>query len=129
MSHQPNNDALDLTNLSIFADVPPDVLELVTNDMVKHFRHDQPIFRHGDDEKSLVVLLEGQACVYRGGVFLKCRTAPAVIGEQALIDDTTRSATLIAQGFVKALVLPEAVARQLLTDSAFTRNLLRICSC
>jgi class 3 adenylate cyclase len=129
MNHDPCNDALDLTNLSVFADVLPDVLSLVTKDMVKHFRHDQTIFRHGDEEKSLVVLLEGQACVYRGGVFLKCRTAPAVIGEQALIDDTTRSATLIAQGFVKALVLPEAVARQLMTDSAFMRNLLRICSC
>lgn len=129
MNHQPNNDAVDLTGLSVFDDVPPGVLALVTKDMVRHFRHDQTIFRHGDEEKSLVVLLEGQACVYRGGVFLKCRTAPAVIGEQALIDETTRSATLIAQGFVKALVLPEAVARKLMADSAFTRNLLRICSC
>jgi class 3 adenylate cyclase len=97
--------------------------------MVRHFRHGDVIFRRGDEARHLVILLEGQACVYDDDVFITCRTAPAVVGEQAFIDETTRSATITAQGFVKALVLPEATVRELMLDSAFVRNLLRLVSC
>jgi class 3 adenylate cyclase len=123
------NEAVDLNNVPLFSKVSPDALRVVTPDMVKHFRNGEFIFRHGDEENHLVVLLEGQACVYRGEIFITCRSAPAVIGEQAFIDETTRSATLTAQGFVKALVLPEATAQELMRDNTFARNLLRIVSC
>jgi class 3 adenylate cyclase len=121
--------ALDLRNVALFAQVSPEALRAVTQDMVKHFRNGEFIFRHGDDENHLVVLLDGQACVYRGEIFITCRSAPAVIGEQAFIDETTRSATLIAQGFVKALILPEGTVQELMRDNIFVRNLLRIVSC
>lgn len=130
MTQGPNtNEGINLDTVPLFTRVSSEVLRVVTSDMVKHFRNGEFIFRHGDDENHLVVLLEGQACVYRGEIFITCRSAPAVIGEQAFIDETTRSATLIAQGFVKALVLPEAVAKDLMRDNAFVRNLLRILSC
>jgi class 3 adenylate cyclase len=122
-------DGLQLEGLPLFAHVPSDVLRSVTPDMVRHFRHGDVILRAGDKAKHLVVLLEGNACVYRGDVFIKCRSAPEVVGEQAIIDATTRSATLTAQGFVKALVLPEATVRRLLLDNAFVLNLLRTVSC
>jgi class 3 adenylate cyclase len=120
---------LDLGCVSLFKHVSPDVLAAVRIDMVRHFRHGDIIFRRGDETKHLVILLEGQACVYDGDVFLTCRAAPAVVGEQAFIDETTRSATLTAQGFVKALVLPEPAVRELMLDTAFVRNLLRLVSC
>ena len=116
-------------NIPLFTNVSSEVLQLVTADMVKHFRNGEIIFRHGDEENHLVVLLEGQACVYRGEVFLVCRSAPAVIGEQAFIDGTTRSATLVAQGFVRALILPQPIVKELMVDNSFVRNLLRIVSC
>jgi class 3 adenylate cyclase len=97
--------------------------------MVRHFRHGDIIFRCGDQDRHLAILLEGQACVYNDNVFITCRSAPAVVGEQAIIDETIRSATLTAQGFVKALVLPEATVRRLMLDNAFVRNLLRLVSC
>jgi class 3 adenylate cyclase len=124
-----NKQGFNLGEVPLFTQVSPEALRLVTPDMVKHFRNGEVILRHGDEEAHLVVLLEGQACVYRGEIFLVCRSAPAVIGEQAFIDKTTRSATLIAQGFVKALILPEATAQELMHDNAFVRNLLGILSC
>lgn len=120
---------IDIEKIKLFDQVSPAALRLLGANMVKHFQHGETIFRHGDDERQLVVLLEGQACVYRGGVFLTCRSAPAVVGEQAFIDETARSATLVAQGFVKALVLPERITQELMVDNSFLRNLLRIVSC
>lgn len=120
---------LDLGRVSLFEHVPPEALGAVSLDMVRHFRHGDVIFRRGDEDKHLVILLEGQACVYSDDVFITCRSAPVVVGEQAFIDETTRSATLTAQGFVKALVMPEATVRELMLDSTFVRNLLRLVSC
>ena len=121
--------AVDIEEIALFDQVSSKAVRFVAPDMVKHFTHGETIIQHGDGEKYLVVLLEGQACVYRDGIFLTCRAAPAVVGEQAFIDETDRSATLIAQGFVKALVLPGAITSELMRDDAFVRNLLRIVSC
>jgi class 3 adenylate cyclase len=120
---------INFDEVPLFDGVASEAFRVITPDMVGHFRHGEIIFRHGDEENHLVILLEGQACVYRGEIFITCRSAPAVIGEQAFIDETTRSATLAAQGFVKALILPEATAQELMRDNAFVRNLLRIVSC
>jgi class 3 adenylate cyclase len=117
--------ALKLKAIPIFAHVSSDILRAVTPGMVRHFRHGDPIIRRGGEERQLIVLLEGQACVYLEDVFITCRSAPAIVGEQAFIDDTTRSATLTAQGFVKALVLPEATVREMMLDNTFVLNLLR----
>jgi class 3 adenylate cyclase len=120
---------LDLGCMSLFEHVSPEAQGAVSLDMVRHYRHGDDIFRRGDEAKHLVILLEGQACVYDDDVFITCRTAPAVVGEQAIIDETNRSATVTAQGFVKALVLPEATVRELMLDNAFVLNLLRVVSC
>jgi class 3 adenylate cyclase len=120
---------LDMGRVSLFASVSPKSLAAVSLDMVRHFRHGEIIFRRGDEARHLVILLEGQACVYDDDVFITCRTAPAVVGEQAIIDETNRSATVTAQGFVKALVLPEAIVRELMLDNAFALNLLKVVSC
>lgn len=120
---------LSLESIPLFAQVSPEALGSVTPDMVRHFRHGDTIFRDGDGARHMVILLEGRACVTRGGTFITCRSAPEVIGEQAFIDDTARSATITAQGFVKALMLPEATVRRLMKDYEFVCNLLRALSC
>lgn len=125
-----NPSELNINDIPLFAQVQSESLKAITLDMVRYYSHGDILFRHGDSKKKLVILLEGQACVYRGDdVFIVCRSAPEVIGEQAFIDDTIRSATLKAQGIVKALVLPEATVQELMLDNAFVRNLLRLISC
>jgi class 3 adenylate cyclase len=116
-------------SIPLFERVSPEALGSVTPDMVRHFRHGDTIFRGGDEAKHMVILVEGRACVTRGDTFITCRSAPEVIGEQAFIDDTARSATITAQGFVRALLLPEATVRQLMKDYEFVCNLLRAVSC
>ncbi len=125
----PSTNTLNLEGVPLFAQVSPETLKAVTVNMVRHFRHDEIVFRRGDAAKYLVILLEGQMCIYAEDVFLTCRSAPAVLGEQAFIDETAHSATLKAQGFVKAIVLPEATVRELMLDNTFVRNLLRLVSC
>lgn len=120
---------LGLESIPLFARVSPEALGSVTPDMVRHFRHGDTIFRDGDGARHMVVLLEGRACVMRGDTYITCRSAPEVIGEQAFIDDTARSATITAQGFVRALMLPEATVRRLMKDYEFVCNLLRAVSC
>src|ERR1044071_5739353 len=56
----------DLNRIPLFAQVSSAALRVVTPNMVKHFRNGKYIFRLGDEENHLVLLLEGQACVYRG---------------------------------------------------------------
>ena len=51
-----------------------------------------------------------------------------MIGEQAFINRTTRSATVIAQGMVKALILPRSLVERLLGDVTFLGSLLRFVS-
>lgn len=118
-----------LAHIPLFAQLSPETLAIVKPDMLKHFQHGATIFHRGDIDRRLVVLMEGQACVYRDDTFITCRSAPTVIGEQALIDETDRSATLVAQGFVKALVLPESITRELMLNPIFVRNLLGVVSC
>jgi class 3 adenylate cyclase len=120
---------LSLERIPLFERVSPEALGSVTPDMVRHFRHGDTIFRDGDGARHMVVILEGRACVTRGDTFITCRAAPEVVGEQAFIDDTARSAMITAQGFVRALMLPEATVRGLMKDYEFICNLLRALSC
>jgi class 3 adenylate cyclase len=119
---------IELRNLPLFAQVSSEALRHITFDLVRHFRHGDIIFRQREPANDLVVLLEGQACIYSDDIFITCRTAPSVIGEQAIIDETNRSATLVAQGFVKALLIPEATVQALMRENTFVRNLLRLVS-
>jgi class 3 adenylate cyclase len=74
------------------------------------------------------VLLRSQARIQAGVVFLAVREPYAVLGEQAIINETTRSATAVAVGFVEALVLPRRLVGVLMRDIRFVCNLLCVVS-
>src|ERR1044072_5156444 len=95
--------------LPLFAKVPADLLEKIHPEMTRHYGDGDLLFQRGEAPRHLVILLDGQVCVSVEKIFLVCRQAPAVLGEQAIIDGTNHSADVIAQGFVKALELPHAV--------------------
>ena len=93
------------------------------------FYHDgNVIFAEGEKADHLVILLHGQARIVLNGIFLATRFPYAIQGEQAFINETTRSATVIAQGMVQALVLPHFLVELLIRDVAFLENLLRLVS-
>lgn len=116
--------------LPIFAGVPRDLIEqTITKEMLHSFNDEDVIFCRGAEPKNLVVLVHGIVSIYVENTFIVHRAAPAIIGEQAFIDETTHSATVKAQGYVKALVIPRAVVNQLMRDTTFVRNLLKTVSC
>ena len=116
--------------LPIFAEVPRDLIEqTITKEMLHSFNDEDVIFRRGAEPKNLVILMHGNVSIYVENTFLVHRAAPAIIGEQAFIDETSHSATVKAQGYVKALVIPRPVVDRLMLDTTFVRNLLKIVSC
>src|SRR6266487_5982992 len=102
-SNTPGN--IDLTHLSVFNNVPADLLQQISPEMICFYQDGDVIFAEGGQADHLVILLRGQVRVVLDGIFLVTRLPYAVLGEQAFINKTTRSATVIAQGMVQALVL------------------------
>jgi len=118
----------DFSRLPIFAGVPPERLALLSPEMVHFYNSGQAIISENLCADCLVVLIRGEAKVVAGGTYLVTRSAGSIIGEQALIEGVPRSATVIAQGTVEALVIPKAIFECLLLDSNFSRNLMRALS-
>jgi CRP-like cAMP-binding protein len=118
----------DFSLLPIFAGVSPERLALLSPTMVHFYNNGQAIISEKLCADCLVVLIRGEAKVVADGTYLVTRSAGAIIGEQALIEGVPRSATVIAQGTVEALVIPKAVFESLLLDSNFSRNLMRALS-
>ena len=120
---------LDLSLLPLFRNIPPEVLQRIKpEEMVRFYRDGEVIFHQGDEANCLVVILHGQIRILADGIFLVSREAPEVIGEQAIINQTTRSATAVAQGMVKALVIPRPLVEHLMTNAIFAGNLLHFVS-
>jgi class 3 adenylate cyclase len=118
----------NLSGLSLFKHVPAYLLGLITEDMVGCFSTGAEIVREDDAAGGLIVLLHGQARVMAGGTYLVSRRAGEIIGEQAILDRTGRSATVIAEGMVKALIIPRQIVDRLLGNAVFARNMALILS-
>jgi CRP-like cAMP-binding protein len=84
----------DFANLPIFRNVSQECVQLLSDDMVRFFRDGDVIFREEVDGGELVVLLDGEANIFRQGIFLVGRKAGDLIGEQAVVEGSVRSATV-----------------------------------
>ncbi len=119
---------IDLTRLPVFNNVPTDLFQQIGPEMIRFYQDGDVICAEGGRADHLIILLHGQVRIVLDGIFLVTRFPYAVLGEQAFINQTTRSATVIAQGMVQALVLPHSLIEQLMKDVAFLGNLLRLVS-
>ncbi len=127
-SQSPVVPRLDLVGIPLFEGVPDSILAQISDDMVGCFPTAAEIVREDDAAGGLVVLLHGQARVLRNGTYLVTRRAGEIIGEQAVLDRTPRSATVIADGMVKALIVPRVIVDSLLRDATFAGNMARVLS-
>ena len=66
----------------------------------------QLMCREGDVGRELIMIVEGEAAIDRGGVEIATVGPGAFIGEMSLLDGGPRSATVTSTSEVKALVLP-----------------------
>lgn len=117
-----------LPTLPIFHGLSPALLNLIVPEMVRSYRDKDVVFAQGDEADGLIVLLHGQVCISANGTFLVSRQPYEIIGEQALIEGTPRSATGTAQGAVQVLVLPYHLIDKFMTEAAFLKNLLLLVS-
>ena len=74
------------------------------------------LMSEGDEGRELVVLVEGEVAVTKGGKRLATRGAGDFLGELALVTHRPRTATVIATTDLRALVLTDRDFERLLRD-------------
>ena len=107
----------------------PDLDFLAKHLCRRPFKDGDIVMREDEEADAFFVVTAGSLTVQRNGTTLCERRSYEVIGEQALIDETARSATLIARGRVELLEMDRTVFEKMLQCSPqFARNLLGILS-
>jgi CRP/FNR family transcriptional regulator, cyclic AMP receptor protein len=93
---------------------------------IRRFADGAPMVRAGDAGRTFYVLLDGSAKVNRSGRRSQRLGAGAFFGEMALIDDSPRSADVVADGEVLALTIDRPGFTKLLRgEPALAQALLR----
>ena len=116
---------IELFQHPIFDGMSAESLALLSSDMVRYFRSGERIIGEDESDRTCLAILDGEVEVFSQGTFLSSRKAGEVVGEQAIIDNTKRSATVLAQGMVKVVLLPAYVIDRLMNDRQFVRNLAK----
>src|ERR1700722_10009620 len=116
---------IEFLNHPLFEGLSQESLALLSLDMLRCFRTGDHIIDERETDRTCVAVLDGEVQVFAQGTFLTSRRAGETVGEQAIIDSTTRSATIVAQGMVKVLVVPAFVVDRLMNDLQLVRNLAK----
>lgn len=117
---------IQLSHLPLFQDVDIDLIDRLPTP--QRFSHGDIIFRENDPGDSFFVVLHGQVAISRHGIHLVTRQSLEVVGEQAYLEQSPRSATASAIGAVELLEIPKNVVDVLLGSPKFSRNLLSLLS-
>lgn len=120
-----------LKTVPVFAGLPTPSFEvLVSSARAVSFKKGARIFEEGATADCCYVLTSGKARVVLSGssgaeILLQIVVPPALIGEIALLDGATRSASLIASEACHLLRVPAAALQALRKDPEFEDRLVR----
>jgi class 3 adenylate cyclase len=114
----------DLAEIPLLVGVQPALLDLLA-DRTKAFSTGEALLNRGDPPKHILIIRSGEVTVQVRGVRLVTRKRNDILGEQAFINEKPHSADCIAATPVQAICVPSDVARALLLDPAFVRNLFK----
>ena len=93
---------------------------------IRRFAPGSAIVRTGDSGRAFFVLLDGNVKVVRAGARARRLGIGDYFGEMALLDDAPRSADVVAEGEVLALMIDRsAFTKVLRTEPALAQALLR----
>ncbi len=81
---------------------------------IRRFADGAPLVRVGQAAAALYVVLDGNVSVRRPGSRALTLGVGSIVGELALLDGGTRTATVVAQGDVVTLAIPASRFRTLL---------------
>jgi class 3 adenylate cyclase len=118
----------ELRDVPLFVGVPSNRLRLLRAHTPVCFADGDVISAEGDAADSFFVVLHGRVVISSEGEHLITRGPGDIVGEQAFIGGGQRTATMTAQGLVKALQVSHAIYDELLSVPAFARNLARLLS-
>jgi len=119
-----------LHDLPLLTFLPTDVRELVVDSFVPaSFAFGSPIVREGDQADAFYVLVSGRARVIKAGqggeeVSLNVLRPGDSFGEMALLDSTTRAATVRASSDVEVFRLDKSVFNALVESNPDIRKYL-----
>lgn len=118
--------AAALQQVALFSACNPDQLELAAAlvDQTR-FPAGTTMARQGASGWEAFVIVSGQANVLIDGQHISVVGPGEAVGEMALLDRAPRSATVVAETDVEALVLTEPSLERLIKDTPVARNLLR----
>ena len=95
---------LFLRHVPLFADLPPSDLKQIAAVAGEQLYEDGTfIAREGEPGNELLVIVDGEVRIVSGGRELARRKRGDYVGEMAILDGEPRSASLVAQGTVRAL--------------------------
>ena len=93
-----------LRHVPLFSDLPPSDLKQIAAVAGEQLYEDGAfIAREGEPGNELLVIVDGEVRVVSGGKELARRRRGDYVGEMAVLDGEPRSASLVAQGTVRAL--------------------------
>ena len=106
--------------LEIFAGVRPGLLVGLVQ---RSYADGNVLLASGAEAEKLIVLVWGHVGIHEGGVRIANRDPVCLLGEMAVIDGGSRSASVIAEGDVLTYELEHEDVQALLADPVFLRNL------
>lgn len=105
-------------------------------DLIGHFQNaretvslsaGQTLFREGQPAEVMYVMLEGTASVLIGETLVELAGPGALLGEMALVDDSQRSATVIARSDCRLISIDSRQFDLLIREEpAFARQVMRV---
>ena len=116
-------------SLDIFSGVTDDAWnEASATFRTEFYRDGDEICAKGDPAEALFIIWKGQVRITADGTHLLTRGECEIIGEQALLQNVERGATMTACGHVQLIVIPKATFELLIGPNPFARNLLNALS-
>jgi EmrB/QacA subfamily drug resistance transporter len=116
-----------LAGVPMFSGLPAETLErMAARAGAVHVRAGDFLFREGDEAQAVFVLVSGRLDVELGGEHLRTLGPGSVVGELALLADSTRSASILARRDSRLLEVTRTDFDELLRhDPHFTLELVR----
>src|SRR6266478_45756 len=122
--------------LPFFSEVDPLLLAEIGQEFrIRFYTKDEPLFRQGDDPEDLIVILNGRVSISAQernspceDISIATRGPGEILGEQAFIENISRTATATALETVRGLLVGRSGVLRLLNERNFQRNLLRALS-
>eukprot|EP01050_Picozoa_sp_SAG11_P002758 SAG11_NODE_143_length_14870_cov_6.472412_2_plen_2365_part_00 len=112
VGHEESSDLSFLASIKAFSTIPRVELEQILSIMASEVYENEPIIEEGEEGRDLFIVRRGTAVVQKNGTTTVAYVPGQYFGELALLRESRRAATVMAQGEVECLRLGSEPFRQ-----------------